>query len=116
MTIIIGKTLKRRLRQGYMRPGIDYIGNILKSFMGWKAYENSDFLRRQKVKVAFTVCLAILVIQPLVLPYTFFVAGIRSPGVILPEASVFFSILFSLGVSIFSTTSSISWHVHLLCL
>ncbi|MFZ2631587.1 MAG: ATP-binding protein [Desulfosalsimonadaceae bacterium] len=68
----------------------------MKSFMGWKAYENSDFLRQQKVKVAFTVCLVILVIQPLVLPYTFFVAGIRSPGVILPEASVFFSILFSL--------------------
>ena len=79
-----------------MRPGIDYIGNILKSFIGWKAYENSDFLRQQKVKVVLTVCLVILAIQPLVFTYTLFVAGIRSPVVILPELSVFFSILFSL--------------------
>lgn len=75
-----------------MRPIINYIEDILKSGTRWKAYENSEFLLQQKV--VFTVFLAILIISPGVLAYTFFIDGVRSLGILIPEVGVWFIAYF----------------------
>jgi PAS domain S-box-containing protein len=99
-----------------MRPVIDYIQNLLKSFGWWKAYENSEFLLQQKVKVIFIVCLAILFIFPLVLIYSVFITGIRSPGILIPEIGGLFIVLLALVLIIKGRFSVASHLIMISCL
>jgi len=81
-----------------------------------KAYENSEFLLQQKVKVVVTVCLAILFISPLVFIYSVFITGVRSPEILLPEAALWIIVLLALVLLIKGRFSVASHLILISCL